>query len=170
MGVYMKNYEKQKRFLRRAIELAKIARGKGEDPFGAVLVKDGDIVYESCDGCIEYSNPTLHSEMRLISEFCMKNKKVSLEGYELYSSTEPCSMCSGAIHWSKISKVVYSVSQKTLQKNSGGKPKLSCREILNRGKRKTEIIGPLLEDEGLKVYEGYKFISKKERHAKLHNE
>jgi len=162
----MKN-GKEEIFLKRAIELAFIARNKGEDPFGAVLVKDGEIVYETHDGCIESSDPTLHAERRVISEYCKKEKIISLEEYELYSSTEPCSMCSGAIHWAKISKVVYSVTQEMLQEKSGGKPKIGCEEILNSGNRKIEIIGPLLSQEGLKVYDGYKFISKKERHDKI---
>lgn len=150
-------------FMRRAIELAKIAKSKGEDPFGAVLVKDNIIVHESHDGCIEFCDPTLHAERRVISEYCSKNGLISLEGYTLYSSTEPCVMCSGAIHWSRISRVVFGVSQEKLNKQSGGLKKMTCEAIVNQGKNKICIVGPVLEEESLAVLKDYSFRTKSER-------
>ena len=154
-------------FLRRAIQLASQAREKGEDPFGAVLVFGQDIVHEAYDRSIIESDPTYHAELGLISEYCRNNDQIDLEGYTIYSSTEPCAMCSGAIHWAKISRVVFSVSQKRLQEISGGRPKYGCEEILNSGRNKVEIVKELLVEEGLKVFDGYKFIPKAERHKSL---
>lgn len=150
-------------FLRRAIQLAREARENGEDPFGAVLVFDQEILHESYDKCITLFDPVFHAELSLISEYCRSHQRVSLEGCTIYSSTEPCAMCGGAIHWAKISRVVFSVSQKRLQEISGGTGKMGCEEILNSGRKKVEILGNLLVDEGLKVFEGYKFIPKAER-------
>lgn len=151
------------KFLKRAIELAEIAKSKGEDPFGALLVKNNEIVFESYDGCIEFCDPTMHAERRLISEFCSKNNVISLEEYTLYSSAEPCSMCSGAIHWAKISRVVFGISQARLNLKSAGKKKFTCNEIINQGNKKIEIIGPLLEEESYKTIENHVFILKKDR-------
>lgn len=156
-----------KKFLRRAIKLAQKATEKGADPFGAILVYKNKIVAESYDKSVKKSDPTYHAELSLISEYCRKNKKFSLDGYTLYSSTEPCVMCSGAIHWSKISRLVFSVPQELLQKHSKGKKKPSCRKIINIGKKKINVVGPLLVDEGLKIFEENKLISKIERHQKL---
>lgn len=149
-------------FLRRAIELAHEGRRRGSDPYGAVLVKDGQMVLETFDRCVESSDPTFHAELSLISNYCRQHHLFELPGYALYASTEPCPMCAGAIHWSRISRVVFSVSQAMLQERSGGSPKLSCDTILNT--QRVEIIGPLLVEEGLKVFEGYTFVPKVERH------
>ena len=149
-------------FLRRAIALAYEGRERGSDPYGAVLVKDGQIVHEVYDRCVETSDPTFHAELSLISEYCRRHQVFALPGYTLYASTEPCPMCAGAIHWSRISRVVFSVSQTMLQARSGGSMKLSCDSILDT--KRVEIIGPILADEGLRVFEGYPFVPKVERH------
>ena len=151
------------KFIRRAIKLAEIAKTRGEDPFGAVLVKDNEIVYECHDGCIEFCDPTLHAERRLITEYCSQNKVISLEGHTLYSSAEPCSMCSGAIHWAKITRVVFGIPQEKLNAKSGGLKKLSCSEIINQGSKKTEVDGPILEEEAYRTIENHVFVLKKDR-------
>jgi len=156
-----------KYFIKRAIELSIKAAKKGADPFGAVLVFNNQIVAESSDTSVSQSDPTQHAELSLISKYCKKNKFFSLEGYTLYSSTEPCVMCSGAIHWAKISRVVFSVPQELLQKHSKGKIKPSCESMINTGSKKIDIIGSILVGEGLKVFEEYPLIPKLERHKKL---
>lgn len=132
-------------FLRLAIELAYQARAMGEDPFGAVLTYHGALMHQSTDQSIRLSDP--------------------FDLFTLYSSTEPCMMCSGAIHWARISRVVFSVSQEMLQQISGGRLKPKCADLLNVGHQKIEVIGPLLPNEGLAVYQGFAFESKKERHG-----
>ena len=155
-------------FIRQVNQLAWESAEEGMDPFAAILVKDGEVVASSKDRCITYSDPTAHAELVVISEYCRSAKVISLEGVSLYCNTEPCVMCSGAIHWSRISTVIFSVSQQGLQRFSGGKPKPSCEPMINIGGKKTTVIGPVLEEEGLKVFESFPFLSKKERHARLH--
>jgi tRNA(Arg) A34 adenosine deaminase TadA len=150
-------------FLRIAIQLAKDARQRGADPFGAILIKDGKIVKQMSDRSLELTDPTYHAELSLISEYCRESRQISLEGYSLYTSTEPCSMCSGAIHWARVPRVVFSVSQKMLQRITGGDNDSQSPEIIRDGGRKVEIIGPLLPEIGLEVFDGYKFLTKKER-------
>ncbi len=155
-------------FIRVVNQLAWESAEAGMDPFAAILVQDGEIVASSKDQCILYSDPTAHAELVVISEYCRSSKLISLEGMSLYCNTEPCVMCSGAIHWSRLSTVVFSVSQKGLQGFSKGKHKPSCEPMINIGGKKTVVAGPVLEEEGLKVFESFPFLSKKERHAKLH--
>lgn len=157
-------YNEDEYFMRLAIDLAYQSRQNGEDPFGAVLIYDGTLMHQSEDKSIYLSDPTAHAEVSVIREYCQMSKKFSLEGFTLYSSTEPCVMCSGAIHWARISKVVFSVSQEMLWQFSGGRSKLRCNEILNMGRSKVEVVGPFLSEEGLSVYDGYNFVPKLERH------
>jgi tRNA(Arg) A34 adenosine deaminase TadA len=150
--------------LRRAIALARAARDRGADPFGAVLALDGAVVHEAGDRSVELSDPTFHAELSVISEYCRASHSFVLRGYTLYASTEPCPMCAGAILWSRISRLVFSVSQAMLQQLSGGRPKPSCDSLLNAYGPRVEIVGPLLPDEGLAVLDGYVFGSKEARH------
>lgn len=164
------SHDLHQKFIRQVNQLAWSSAEAGFDPFAAILVKNEEVLAISKDRCIIYSDPTAHAELVVISEYCRREKLISLEGVSLYCNTEPCVMCSGAIHWSRLSTVVYSVSQSGLQDFSGGKPKPSCASMINIGGKKAEIIGPVLEEEGLKVFKAFPFLSKKERHAKLHKQ
>ena len=144
-------------YLRLAIELARQARRRGIEPFGAVLVLENGVVHQAIEGRVELTDPTYHAELRVISEYCRAQGRLSLKGYTLYASTEPCPMCAGAIHWARLSRVVFSVSQAMLQHLSGGSPKPGCASIIKTGVPQTEIVGPLLPEEGLVVFEGYDF-------------
>lgn len=152
------------RFLRLAIDLAHQARRLGADPFGAVLVANDAVVHQAYDRSVECCDPTFHAELGVISEYCREQQRFSLDGYTLYTSTEPCAMCAGAIHWARVSRLVFSVSQAMLQWFSKGEPKPGCAGIINSGRRQVEIVGPLLPEEGLAVFDGYAFVPKAERH------
>lgn len=144
-------------FLRQAIKLAHQARQAGERPFGAILVLDDKVVAEAQDQCSTLNDPTAHAEVRLISSYCQKSGLFDLTGATIYTCAEPCVMCSGAIKWAGISRVVFSVSQALLQKVSGGQPKPTCDELVNTGGRHIEVYGPLLVEEGLTCYNGFNF-------------
>ncbi|MEO0473113.1 MAG: nucleoside deaminase [Bacteroidota bacterium] len=154
-------------FIRQAIAMADTSAHSGGDPFGALLVYQGKVVVSSIDKSIAYSDPTAHAELILISEYCRSNQLISLEGHTLYCNTEPCMMCCGAIHWARISRVVFSVSQKMLQTFSGGKPKSSSQSLLNADRQRVEIVGPVLPEEGLRIYQTHSFVSKKDRHKQF---
>lgn len=154
----------EERFLLRAIDLAMMARDAGEDPFGAVLVSPaGHIVHESSDRTVAEADPTAHAELEAIRGYCRKARLLDLGGYSLYSSAEPCAMCAGAIHWSRISRVVFSVHQSVLQRLSGGKPKLGCEIIINSGGWARSIEGGMLAERGRSVFEGFVFQPKRDR-------
>jgi tRNA(Arg) A34 adenosine deaminase TadA len=96
-----------KKFLRKAIEIANYGIKKGCGPFGAVISKEGRIIAESNNKVILNSDPTAHAEILAIREAAVFLRTHDLDGCILYTSCEPCPMCLGAIYWSGIKRVVY---------------------------------------------------------------
>ena len=73
----------------------------------------------------------------------------------LYTSTEPCVMCVGAIYWAEVATVVYGCSAAGLGRIAGGSLLMPCRDTLARGTRVTTVIGPVLEEEGLEIHRSF---------------
>ena len=99
------------RFMRRAIELARIGMNAGAGgPFGAVVVKDGEIIGEGHNRVLATNDPTAHGEVVAIREACARLGTFSLAGCEIHTTGEPCPMCLGAIHWARIGRIYYGFS------------------------------------------------------------
>lgn len=96
------------KFLAEAVKLSirNIQTGEG-GPFGAVIVKNGQIIAWGNNRVTSTNDPTAHAEVVAIREACQKLGTFGLEGCELYSSCEPCPMCLSAIYWARIEKVFY---------------------------------------------------------------
>ena len=99
-----------KEFMKRAIELSITSVGNGTGPFGAVLVKDNQIISEGFNTVTMNNDPTSHAEIVAVRIACKKLSNFSLEGCDLYTTCEPCPMCYGAIHWAKLPKCVFACS------------------------------------------------------------
>ncbi len=104
-------------FMRRAIELSRegLRRGDG-GPFGAVIVRDGEIVGEGCNQVLLGNDPTAHAEVVAIRDAAKKLKQYWLEGCEIFTSAEPCPMCLGAIYWARLSRIYYANSIEEAEK------------------------------------------------------
>lgn len=95
-------------FLRRAVLLSaeKMRAGHG-GPFGALVVKDGEIVAEGFNQVTSTNDPTAHAEVVAIREACRRLGSYSLEGCVIYSSCEPCPMCLSAIYWARVERIYF---------------------------------------------------------------
>ncbi len=105
--------EKDKYFMRRAIALSRKGMLSNDGgPFGAVIVKNGEIIAEG-NNCVTSSNdPTAHAEVVAIRNACKKLNTYQLEGCSIYTSCEPCPMCLGAIYWARADKLFYACTKK----------------------------------------------------------
>ncbi|WP_411167553.1 nucleoside deaminase [Clostridium sp. MB05] len=144
-------------FMKKAIELAMKSRNEGNEPFGAILVKDDEIVMSGENQINTLSDPTHHAEIGLIRRFCVENNIFDLKEYTLYTSCEPCVMCSGAMVWANLHKVVYSVSHDQLAQIAGSNIMISCKEVFQKSPNKPIVVENVLNEEGLKVFDEYKF-------------
>lgn len=95
-------------FMRRAIELSgrRMRSGLG-GPFGAVIVRDGEVIAEGANEVTSSSDPTAHAEVVAIRAACQALNSFSLEGCEIYTSCEPCPMCLSAIYWARLDRIFY---------------------------------------------------------------
>jgi len=99
-------------FLREAIRLSKEKMAAGEGgPFGAVVVKDGEIIGHGWNRVTSANDPTAHAEIMAIREACSKLGTFSLAGCEIYASCEPCPMCLSAIYWARLDTLHFAASR-----------------------------------------------------------
>lgn len=98
-------------FLREAIRLARTQADTGEGgPFGAVVVRSGEIVGRGSNRVVQDRDPTSHAEIVAIRDACRNLGTHVLEGCTLYASCEPCPMCLAAIYWARVPRVVFSAT------------------------------------------------------------
>ena len=95
----------------RAIELARSGMTRGEGgPFGAVVVREGEIVGEGWNRVVATNDPTAHGEIIAIRDACAKAGTFDLSGCEIFTTGEPCPMCLGAIYWARIRSIYFGFS------------------------------------------------------------
>lgn len=143
-------------FIRQAIALARQARDNGNHPFGALLVHNGTVLLTAQNTVNTGHDVTHHAELNLVSQASRRFSSAQLAQSRLYTSTEPCAMCAGAIFWTGIRVVVYGCAALTLAEITGGGSLLiPCRQIFQHGVAPTQVIGPILEAEARQVHEGF---------------
>lgn len=156
----MKTHEE---YLTACIEISKKAREHGNTPFGALLVDEkGTILLEQENIEITEKICTGHAETTLAAKASHLYEKDFLAKCTLYTTAEPCAMCTGTIYWSNIGKIVFAMTEKRLLELTGSNEQnptfdLPSKEIIARGQKNIEIVGPFpsLEAEAAKVHEGY---------------
>lgn len=99
------------RWIARAVELARASVAIGGGPFGAVIVRAGEVLAEGANRVTLELDPTAHAEVNAIRAACARVRDFKLEGATLYSSCEPCPMCLGAIHWARVERLVFACSR-----------------------------------------------------------
>ena len=146
--------------LRRAFAVAAAARARGDHPFGAVLAgPDGAVLMEQGNGFSQSGGDrTAHAERLLAGRARIYDTDL-LARSTLYTSAEPCAMCSGAIYWAGIGRVVYGQSEADLKAATGNHPDnptldLPCRIVFAAGQRATEVVGPMLAAEAAALQAG----------------
>ncbi len=142
-------------FMAQAIELSRQAREAGNHPFGALLAVDGRVILTAQNSVNTAHDTTHHAELNLVSAATRQFDAATLARAVLYTSTEPCVMCAGAIFWAGISTVVYGCAAETLGALAGGALVIPCRDIFTRGNPQVQVIGPILEAEAAQLHQDF---------------
>jgi guanine deaminase len=148
-------------FMARAIQLSidNVRSGRG-GPFGAVVVKDGNIIAEGANQVTSTNDPTAHAEMVAIREACGKLGAFELEACEIYTSCEPCPMCLGAIYWARLSRVYFANADADASR-VGFDDSLIYRELaLPYSQRKIPMV-QLMREEALAAFRAWENKSNK---------
>ncbi len=148
-------------FMKKAIELAAAAAEHGNEPFGAVLVKDDEIVYTNENRIFTLHDPSEHAELGLIRRFCPETGITDLRDYTMYASTEPCFMCSGSLVYARLGRLVFAASNIDLAHVLGKEGCSPTAIIFGKSSWKPQVTSGILRDESIAVLREYFATHKK---------
>lgn len=135
-------------FIKMAIEQAK----QGDAPYGTVIVKDGEVAIAAHNTVKRDNDPSAHAEINAIRRLTAKIGNLSLQGYTLYTSCEPCPMCATACIWVGISEIICGASIQDLIERGIPQIDLPCEEIIAKGFRKIPVTKGILKAECLELF------------------
>ncbi|MBF2065046.1 MAG: nucleoside deaminase [Calothrix sp. C42_A2020_038] len=135
-------------FMRQAIDAAK----KGDAPYGAVIVLNQKIVAVAHNTVLEDNDPSAHAEINVIRKLTANLKNPSLEGYTIYTTGEPCPMCTAACVWTGISEIVYGASIQDLIELKQSQINVSCEEIIAKSFRNIKVTSGVLRKECMELF------------------
>jgi len=138
--------------MRAAIDLAREAATRGDEPFGSVLVRDDDIVMRESNRVHTAADIRRHPELHLAYRACRAYDPDERAEMVMYTSTEPCPMCAGGMATAGFGRVVYSVSADEVATFTGREPVVRSAPILDGV---TDVVGPVLNDEGRAVHRDF---------------
>ncbi|ROQ67174.1 tRNA(Arg) A34 adenosine deaminase TadA [Streptomyces sp. 840.1] len=147
--------------LHTAVAVARRSRAAGNHPFGALLAgPDGTVLIEAENTVTTGRDATGHAETNLVRLSTAKYDTEFLRTCTLYTSTEPCAMCSGAIYWSGIGRVAYALGEDELLDMTGANEEnptmaLPCRVVFAAGQRDLPVVGPVDLPEAREVHQGF---------------
>lgn len=159
------SYNNQQRdFMRRAIELSSMNLHTGDGgPFGAVIVREGEIIAEGRNMVIVTGDPTAHAEIVAIREACRRLGRFHLTGCTIYASCEPCPMCLGAIHWARLDSIHYSCSRDDAAA-IGFDDSFIYRQIELPPEERALVTVQLMRDEAVEVFQLWDAMERKIRY------
>ncbi len=146
-------------FLKQVIALSQRSRDEGHHPFAAMVVAaNGKVIAAAMNASSK--DRTAHAEMNALRAASSQFSPAELAGTTLYTSAEPCAMCSGGAYWAGVGRVVYALAEESLLALTGSDPEnptlsLPCREVFARGQRDVEVIGPTMEAEATVPHLGF---------------
>ncbi|MFG2623098.1 nucleoside deaminase [Streptomyces sp. NPDC048507] len=147
--------------LHAAVAVARRSRAAGNHPFGALLVgPDGGVLIEAENTVTTNRDATGHAATNLVRLSTARYDADFLTTCTLYTSTEPCAMCAGAIYWGSIGRVVYALGEDELLDMTGANEEnptmsLPCRTVFVAGQRDLPVTGPVNLPEAREVHTGF---------------
>ncbi|MBQ1653920.1 MAG: nucleoside deaminase [Bacteroidales bacterium] len=146
--------ENNEKFMRLAIEKSLESVDNGGGPFGAVVVKDGEVVAVASNSVTLDNDPTAHAEVNAIRMACKKLGTFDLSGCEIYASCEPCPMCLASIYWARIGKLYYANTKVDADK-IGFSDSFIYEEFAKPESERSIKVVKMLRNEAIKAFENW---------------
>lgn len=143
-----KNQMKPEDFMKLALQEAK----QGDAPYGAVIVKDNEVIIKAHNTVQRDKDPSAHAEINAIRLLTAKLQTTSLEGYTLYTTGEPCPMCATACVWAGIYEIVFGASIGDLIASNQSQINIDCEQVIAQGFRKIKVTKGVLKEECLQLF------------------
>ena len=133
--------------MRLAIAKAREGIAAGQMPVAAAIVRDGKVIAVTHNTVWRSCDPSAHAEMNCIRQACLTIRDINLAGCHLFTTTEPCPMCLGAIHWSKIERVVYGATIADAASAGFGELQIPAARLAALGHSPVKVESGLLQEE-----------------------
>ena len=142
----------EERFMQMAIDKAKQGIENGNSPFGACIVKNGQVI--ACEHNIVWQSTdiTAHAEVNAIRAACKKLDTIELADCTIYSTCEPCPMCFSACHWAKISKIVFGADIHDAKIAGFSELEISNEKMKKIGQSKMQIVSHFMQDQCVELF------------------
>lgn len=145
-------------FMRIAIDECEAGIAAGQIPVAAILVRGDAVVFRAHNAVWEETDPTAHAEMTLIRRFAKQAGTIDLSGHTLYCTCEPCPMCLGAIHWSRVDRVVYGAQIEDAARAGFSELLFPAKELARQAQSRLVVDGSVLREECAALFERWKAL------------
>jgi tRNA(Arg) A34 adenosine deaminase TadA len=148
-------------YMRLAIAKAREGLQKGQSPFGACIVKNGEVICCVHNVVWLTTDITAHAEVHAIREACKKLNRIDLSGCTIYSTCEPCPMCFSAIHWAKISRIVFGTRIADAHNGGFNELTISNETMKKIGNSPVEIVAEFMREENRELFREWQKLENK---------
>ena len=108
VGLEGRDVDQRQLFMSRALEMKRVAMEAGDQPYGAIVVKNDTVVGEGPSRVVTHQDPTAHAEMEAIRDAARQLGTRDLSGCIIYATSKPCRMCETASYWANLSRIYFS--------------------------------------------------------------
>jgi tRNA(Arg) A34 adenosine deaminase TadA len=143
-------------FMRLAIQMTREGIRAGQAPFGAIIVKEGEVLATTHNTVWRDCDPTAHAEINCIRQAARTQKSIFLYGSTMFTTTEPCPMCLSAIHWAKIERVVFGAVIADAAAAGFYELHVDAKLLADMGRSHLRVEGGLLREECAALFEEWK--------------
>lgn len=139
-------------YMKMAIEEARRGLEDGQTPFGACIVRNGEVISCSANSVWNDTDITAHAEINAIREACGRTESVDLSGCVIYSTCEPCPMCFSACSWAGISRIVFGARIEDAAGFGFSELRIPNEKMKDLSQRDVEIVPDFMRDECIMLF------------------